>query len=149
MRTTSMSSLLTATEDGMEEPEDAAEDEEQVMPGMTRVDNLSDITPKIPLFFPSSTSTADTEELAKKLKGLKANPSSIDEMLAKLAQQFDSQRWIPEGANTNEGEKKAQKANDLAKDINQWDAVLGWKNILERIHACGEDNWLSPSSRQL
>jgi len=38
-------------------------------------------------------------------------------------------------------------ANENVEELDTWESVLGWKRILEKIHASGEDEWLHPSSR--
>jgi len=42
---------------------------------------------------------------------------------------------------------KDRPMNEVPKELGTWESVLGWKAILEKIHASGEDCWLSPASR--
>jgi len=45
--------------------------------------------------------------------------------------------------------KNDRPMNEMSEEVAIWESVLGWKNILEKIHACGEEHWLSPSSRPI
>lgn len=56
----------------------------------------------------------------------------------------DNKYWLNESIKCNND----RPINTLSSDLTNFESVLGWKNILEKLHASGEDDWLVPESRQ-
>lgn len=69
-----------------------------------------------------------------------------EKMLAHLKANFPDNKsfWLKETPKCDD-----RPINSMPPDLGSWEPVLGWKGILEKLHASGEDDWLVASSRQL
>jgi len=59
-----------------------------------------------------------------------------------LKQSEENEKWLIKKPKQND-----RPMNEMAQDIATWESILGWQNVLEKIHASGDDKWLLPASR--
>lgn len=43
--------------------------------------------------------------------------------------------------------KDDRPINSISADLESWKSTFGWKEMLEKLHASAEDDWLVPSSQ--
>uniref|UniRef100_A0A914DZD1 Nuclear receptor coactivator 4 n=1 Tax=Acrobeloides nanus TaxID=290746 RepID=A0A914DZD1_9BILA len=111
------------------------------IPLRKKSEEISIITPKPSVDSTGKITSDSLKEILNKEKRIWYPTAANQTKL--MTQLNDNSLWLKDYPTKN----LDRPSNEMAQDVSTWESVLGWKSILEKIHASGEDEWLVPASR--